>query len=182
MADAGVSELFMLLRACDDRRVLEEIYNRGGGATWDRYSCDRGIKDAPLSEWGGVTADADGNATALELDGVEISLSGLVALILFGNQITDAGAAALAETLPGSQVTTLDLDNNQITDAGAAALAEALPGSQVTTLDLDDNRVTGPWLQRVRGVTGHGAKGAAEGQGAPEAAAPMSDEDPRGHR
>jgi hypothetical protein len=48
------------------------------------------------------------------------------------NEIGDAGAAALAETLPGSQVTRLDLNNNQIADAGAAALAEALPCSQVT--------------------------------------------------
>ena len=32
MAEAGVGELFMLLRACDDRRVLEEIYNGGGNS------------------------------------------------------------------------------------------------------------------------------------------------------
>ena len=65
------------------------------------------------------------------------------------NQTTGAGAPALAEALPGSQITTLDLDNNQITDAGAAALAEALPGSEVTTLNLGGNQVTGPLLQRV---------------------------------
>jgi hypothetical protein len=106
MADAGVSELFMLLRACDDRRVLEEIYNRGGGEGWDRELCAGWMTDAPLSEWEGVTADADGNVTALELN---------------HKKITDAGAAALAEVLPGSLITaaaggtSLDLVNNQIT-------------------------------------------------------------------
>ena len=47
----------------------------------------------------------------------------------------------------------LELGNGpqpEIADAGAAALAEALPGSQVTLLNLGGNRITGPWLQRVR--------------------------------
>ena len=67
-------------------------------------------------------------------------------LVLNYNQITDAGAAALAEALPGSQVTTLVLNYNQITDAGAAALAEALSASQVTALRLHGNQqmITGP--------------------------------------
>ncbi len=39
MAEAGVSELFMLLGTCDDRQVLEDSYNRGGGANWDRDKC-----------------------------------------------------------------------------------------------------------------------------------------------
>jgi Leucine-rich repeat (LRR) protein len=155
MADAGASELFMLLRACDDRRVLEEIYNRGGGANWPRYACAGWMTDAPLSEWYGVTADADGNATALHLGGLEITtLSGIIALAealpglqlttlhLRNNQITDVGAAALAQALPGSKVTMLNLDDNQITDEGVVALAEALPGSQVTALDLSCNQIT----------------------------------------
>jgi hypothetical protein len=80
MAEAGVSELFMLLRACDDRQVLEEIYNRGGGANWDHRRAPGWMTDAPLSEWGGVTADADGNATALQLEEIEIAQAGIVAL------------------------------------------------------------------------------------------------------
>jgi hypothetical protein len=164
MADAGVSvsELFMLLRASDDRRVLEEIYNRGGGANWDRDWCTGWMTDAPLSEWYGVTADADDNVTALALYDNQITDEGMVALAaalpgsqitklhLNENEITDAGATALAEALPGSQVKVLDLGNNQITDAGAAALAEALPGSQVTNLGLDGNQITGPWRQRIQ--------------------------------
>ena len=50
----------------------------------------------------------------------------LETLILFNNQIGDAGVAALAEAagkLP--QLNTLSLIGNQIGDAGVAALAEA---------------------------------------------------------
>jgi hypothetical protein len=164
MAEAGASELFMLLGACDDRQVLEEIYNRGGGANWDRCDCAGWMTDAPLSEWEGVKADTDGNVTALVLDANKFTDAGAAALAaalpgsqvteldLGYNQITDAGVAALARTLPGSQVTTLRLPHNQITDAGAAVLAEALPGSQVTRLELFGNQITGPWLQRVLAV------------------------------
>ena len=91
------------------------------------------MTDAPLSEWQGVTADADGNMTALQLPSPLLHL----------------GVVALAEALPGLQITALGLGGNQITDAGAAALAEALPGSQVKTLALHSNPITGPWLQRV---------------------------------
>jgi hypothetical protein len=41
------------------------------------------------------------------------------------------------------------LSANQITVAGAAALAEALLCSQVTKLFLDNNQITVPLLQRV---------------------------------
>ena len=44
----------------------------------------------------------------------------------------------------------LCLYDNQITDAGAVALTEALPGSQVTALELFGNNITGPQLQRVQ--------------------------------
>ena len=144
MADAGVSvsELFMLLRASDDRRVLEEIYNYcGGGANWDPDGCAGWMTvDAPLSEWYGVTADADDNVTALAL---------------YDNQITDEGMVALAAALPGWQVRVLLLNDNQITDAGAAALAQALPRSQVTTLDLQRNPITGPMFQLVLAAASH---------------------------
>ena len=52
-------------------------------------------------------------------------------LDLRGNQITDAGAIKLAEILPSSKLTFLDLDltilgldGNKITDAGKAALKD----------------------------------------------------------
>ena len=50
--------------------------------------------------------------------------------------IRDAGARALAEVLPKTRLTTIDLTHSKIGDAGALALAEALPNSQLTTLML----------------------------------------------
>jgi hypothetical protein len=67
---------------------------------------------------------------------------------------------ALAQALPGSQVTSLYLHSNQITDAGAVALAEVLPGSQVTTLDLDYNQITDACLQQVEEAVAATAVGA----------------------
>jgi hypothetical protein len=47
---------------------------------------------------------------------------------LSGIQITHSGLVALAEALPRSLITTINLGRNQIADAGAAELAQALPG------------------------------------------------------
>ena len=65
MANTGATELFMLVRVCNDREVLEEIYNANDGASWDEG--DSWMSEAPISEWQGVTADADGNVAELEL-------------------------------------------------------------------------------------------------------------------
>jgi hypothetical protein len=65
MTDAGANELFMLLRDCNDRKVLEEIYNDNDGANWEEH--ENWMTDAPINEWDGVTADADGNVTELDL-------------------------------------------------------------------------------------------------------------------
>jgi Leucine-rich repeat (LRR) protein len=67
MAEAGANELFMLVRLCNDRLVLEDIYNSNAGAGWD--SNGGWMTDAPLGNWHGVTADADENATDLDLGG-----------------------------------------------------------------------------------------------------------------
>jgi hypothetical protein len=55
------------------------------------------MADAPLSEWYGVTADANGNVTALQLEEIEIA---------------QAGVVPLAEALSGLQLTVLNLGYN----------------------------------------------------------------------
>jgi len=66
MTDAGANELFMLLRDCNDRKVLEEIYHANDGANWEEH--ENWMTDTPaVGEWDGVTADADGNVTELDL-------------------------------------------------------------------------------------------------------------------
>ena len=65
MTDAGANELFMLLRDCNDRKVLEEIYHANDGANWEEH--ENWMTDTPVGEWDGVTADADGNVTEIDL-------------------------------------------------------------------------------------------------------------------
>ena len=65
MTDAGANELFMLLRDCNDRKVLEEIYHANDGANWEEH--ENWMTGAHVGEWDGVTADADGNVTEIDL-------------------------------------------------------------------------------------------------------------------
>ncbi len=58
------------------------------------------------------------------------------------NNISDRGAIKLAEVLPSSKVTSLDLIGNNISDTGAIKLAEALPRSKVTRLYLSRNNIS----------------------------------------
>merc|ERR1711924_9087 len=69
--------------------------------------------------------------------------SKLTTLSLYSNSIGDAGAAALAKALPASKLTVLFLGSNSIGDAGAAALVKALPASKLTWLDLHSDRMGG---------------------------------------
>ena len=57
--------------------------------------------------------------------------------------ITDAGAATLAATLPGSRVESLLLSGNAVGDAGAVALAAVLPDTpNLRELVLSGNKVS----------------------------------------
>jgi hypothetical protein len=49
-------------------------------------------------------------------------------------------AAALAEAQQGLWITHLGLEGCEVKDEGAVALAEALPGSQITSLYLGTNQ------------------------------------------
>ena len=84
MADAGTAEVSMLQRECNDRQILEDIYNGNDGANWDDSA--GWMTDVPLGEWHGVTADADGNVAELDFKanrkvlGLPVSFGGLTCL------------------------------------------------------------------------------------------------------
>ena len=59
----------------------------------------------------------------------------------FTASIGDAGARALAEALPRTNFTALELTYNYIGDAGARALAEALPKTRLTSINLRQNLI-----------------------------------------
>ena len=75
------------------------------------------------------------------------------------NSISETGAIAIAQALPGSAVTTLDLSNNRIGGAGATAIAQALPGSAVTGLQFGGNN-------SISGAYGTGMSISRGGKGA----------------
>jgi hypothetical protein len=66
MADAEVSELFVLLRDCNDRRVLEDIHHDNDGRNWPNGQSETWLSDTPIEEWQGVTVDESGNVLGLD--------------------------------------------------------------------------------------------------------------------
>ena len=68
------AKLFMLLRPCNDKQALEAFYISTGGVNWRRQ--DGWLTDAPIGEWYGVDASADGRVTKLRLD--ENNLAGRI--------------------------------------------------------------------------------------------------------
>ena len=57
--------LFMLPKQVSDRLALEALYKSCGGADWERKG--GWMTDAGLGEWKGVTVDAEGRVTKLDL-------------------------------------------------------------------------------------------------------------------
>ena len=88
--------------ALNDREILTALYHATGGPDWD--NSDNWATDAPLSEWHGVEANADGRVTTLDLrrNGLDGpippalgGLSELESLILFRNRLTGSIPPAL---------------------------------------------------------------------------------------
>jgi hypothetical protein len=65
MADAAVSELFMLVTTCNDRAILMELFTANDGANWSDQKAANWGSDAALHDWAGVRADATGNVTSI---------------------------------------------------------------------------------------------------------------------
>ena len=55
----------MLLKLASDRLALESFFKSTGGAGW--YNKEGWMTDAELGDWHGVTVDAEGRVTKLEL-------------------------------------------------------------------------------------------------------------------
>ncbi|KAJ3319652.1 hypothetical protein HDV06_006145 [Boothiomyces sp. JEL0866] len=61
-------------------------------------------------------------------------------LELNDNSISDIGAKALAQAIPGSNLTTIGMRCNQITSEGLESLARTLPVSKVEQIELQSNK------------------------------------------
>ena len=127
------------LPACGPvENALMALYEVTGGDDWHRNT-DWGTL-APLGDWYGVTADQDGNVTALNLSANRLSgsipaelgnLSGLTTLNLSHNQQLTGPIPAELGNLSG--LTTLNLHNNQLSGSIPADLGRL---SNLSTLNL----------------------------------------------
>ena len=83
MAEAGVSELFMLEKAISDRDILMDLFSANDGGNWsDKEKANWGSDDVALSDWAGVKADDDGNVTEINLSENK-KITGLAVLLGF---------------------------------------------------------------------------------------------------
>ena len=128
-----------------NRQALEALYDATGGPTWTRNTNWK--TPAPLGQWHGVTTDADGRVTGLDLSENALSgsiplelgsLSRLVELNLGGNALTGRVPAWLAS-----------LSNLEVLSLWGNELNELVPGglgglARLRRLTLSGNDLTGP--------------------------------------
>ena len=137
-------EVFGEGSAQSDREALIALYNSTGGSGWTNN--DGWDSTEPLDTWFGVTTDANGRVTELDLSGNNLrgtvpaqlaTLTELTSLDLSGNQLR----GAISPELRGlSHLTTLDLSANRFSGAIPPELGDLSP---LTSLDLSGNQLSG---------------------------------------
>ena len=135
----------------DDREVLEVFYDATGGPSWTNRTNWKTA--APLGEWHGVTADADGRVTRLNLHDNGLTgplppalaeLANLELLALFGNDLIGPIPAQLGN-LAGLR--RLELGLNDLTGPVPASLGNL---RDLQWLRLRGNQLTGPIPNALR--------------------------------
>ena len=128
-----------------DRAALEALYDATGGAGWTNRTNWK--TSAPLGAWHGVTTDAAGRVTALNLSENRLTgpippalegLANLEELYLYDNALTGPVPAWLGNL---ARLRWLDLGSNAL----AGSIPRALAGlTNLEALYLYDNALTGP--------------------------------------
>lgn len=131
--DAGVAAVAAVLRRTSIQDL--DLRNNSVGAVGARALAE-GLRSSSVTSLN-LLLNSLGDEGASALAGV-LKECPLRSLVLWGisNRIGVAGAQALAESLPSSSLTTLDLRANCLQDAGVIALAGALPQSSIEVLEL----------------------------------------------
>ena len=127
-----------------DRAVLVALYNATGGPDW--FNNKNWLSDRPLGTWDGVSTDAGGRVTVLDLWANQLTgqmppeladLSNLVTLNLGSNQLT----GQIPPELGGlANLKWLILSDNQLTGEMPPELGDL---ANLVTLDLSANQLTG---------------------------------------
>ena len=135
--------------------ALVMLYNATGGSRWT--ISDNWLTDAPIGQWHGVTADAEGRVTGLDLSGIGLEgrlpeefahLTDLRRLNLSHNRLTGKIPAYLAEF---TELEELGLAFNRLTGPIPAELASLL---NLTVLDIEQNDLSGPIPPDLVNLTG----------------------------
>ena len=131
--------------AATDRAVLEALYDATGGPSWTDSTNWK--TDAPLGEWHGVTTDADGSVTRLNLESNELSgpippdlagLAKLQELQLYGNALSGPIPPELAGL---AELQSLGLGSNAL----SGPIPPELGGlSNLRLLHLQSNALSSP--------------------------------------
>jgi hypothetical protein len=161
--------LFLLTKCPSDRLALEAFFKSTGGAGWINKA--GWMTDAELGDWHGVTVNAEGRVTHLQLEENGLAgplpsdmqqLSALQRLFLMQNQLTGPIPAELGQlgaqqalALAANQLSGpippelgqlgvlqgLGLNGNQLSGAIPAELGQL---GALQALGLSDNQLTGP--------------------------------------
>ena len=135
---------FCSAQALTDRDVLVALYNATSGASWTDNT--NWLSDKPIGEWYGVTTDAYGRVTRLELFENRLSgtlpselgnLANLTYLLLYSNQLSGEIPSELGNL---ANLTTLALSANQLSGAIPSELGNL---ANLTILALSHNQLSG---------------------------------------
>ena len=128
------------------RDVLTALYDATNGARWS-VSTGLWLTREPLDEWYGVTTDADGYVTSIDLRGMRLSgampaelgsLPRLKHLDLADNRLSGSIPPELGQL---RHLTELNLMDNRLSGAIPPELGNL---TELTFLDLDGNELSGP--------------------------------------
>ena len=136
---------FCSAQALTDRDVLVALYNTTNGASWTYKT--NWLSDRPLGEWHGVTTDAYGRVTELNITHNQLSgpippelgnLSNLTRLLLYGNELSGSIPSELGNL---SNLIGMTLGLNQLSGSIPSELGNL---SNLTSLQLSSNQLSGP--------------------------------------
>ena len=136
-----------------ERAALEALYHATGGPSWTDNT--NWLSNAPVGEWFGVTTDASGRVTALDLPGNGLSgpipvelgaLTNLVRLALWDNQLSGPIPPQLGNL---TNLTDLALWGNRLSGPILPQLGSL---TNLTDLALGDNELSGPVPDSLGGL------------------------------
>ena len=145
VAPAPESMASLSAEAASDRAILVELYEATDGANW--VNNENWLTDAPVREWHGVTADAAGRVTELNLPGNGLSgtipaelggLDEMASLVLEENRLSGAIPPEFGNL---ARLYWLDLGYNDLTGPIPPELGNL---ARLETLWLARNELEGP--------------------------------------